>query len=282
LNRAYRILNNAQLAQAISVRNAPLYEAIEDDIVERQLGVSFVWDLDGTENTQKRVDLSNDQFEDYQNYRDYEVLPNAEIWGDNQRFSEGSSLFSGIKRINQAKSVVEASLSNGRYSFDLQKINDGSVSLEDIPLIYSLVNNQRLAYVYTLNYINQFTLFISFDQTRAYFYRSPIDTEAVASVSYAVDVAAATITVNTDELSLENRDALQLSPHFKPIITGPFLSDDIDLSNGNSDAYYYTGKAYYTAEKSAVSPIFLFNPSAKQDIETQFLRWREEIYDDFF
>lgn len=275
--------NSGELGPEIHSRNFPLIEAIKDNIFEHHLGASFIWDLNGLGDRNKKEDLSLDKFEDYEIYADTPLLKHASIWGDGERFSEGAKLYSGIKKINSERIVVESLLDNGNYSMSAASFDGTGQVINDIPTTYDNAGTSRLLFTYTLNFIDQHEIYLSFNAANSTaFYHLDSSSSAIASSSYSIDNNLNSLSLNTQNLTSlptagtsqsDLLEQLSLTSFFNLAVVGPY-------ADANSAIKFYVAKHFIasTPDNSAKQkPVFYFNPQAYEDIQTQFFEWRDDL-----
>ncbi len=293
LTRSYQTLqltgiNEGQLSTIVNSRNYPLIEAIRSNIFEYQLGATFIWDLDGLGDINKKEDLNLDKFSDYETYDGRPLLENASIWGDNERFSNGALLYSGIKQVNAERVVVESLLNNSEYTIAAASFDGTGKTINDIPADYDIAGGSKVSFSYTLDFINEYTVYLSFDaNTSRAFYHESESGDAIASSPYSVNNAQSLLTLDAQNLTAEPTagtlqaellEQLNLTAFFNPAIVGPFKDEN------NAERYYYA-KHFIAAtdeNRPLQQPVFYFNGQAFEDIKAQFINWRDEILDDAY
>jgi len=299
--RPYRVIVGDTLSLALNVQNKPIYEAIDDELVERHLGATFVFDLNGFGDIKKHYELHNDNFDKYTSLesssggRSFNLLEHASVWGDNNAFNEGAELFTGIRKVNNDIIVVESTLNNDNYDFTQVGFDSGTTDINTLPDNYSNGIQSPIAFHFTNNYIEAYSLYVSFDSgSQTAYLHSDASSDAIASTSYSIennlyieiDIQQLSATANNANPSaslLDLQQSLNLSSDYNIAITGPFLSDNEDLQVGDANAKYYFAKRYLQSESETnidlQQPVFFFNGQAQSDIEAQFLTWRQEQYD---
>ena len=81
------------------------------------------------------------------------------------------------------------------------------------------------------------------------------------------------IEIDTSTLSQQRLKEYNLPGYFNPIIAGPF----------DTAKRFYYGKRYIKTDSDnriKISPMFLLNDTAKNNVENAFKDWREEMYQD--
>ena len=276
------------LGTSVNSRNFPLIEAIKDNIFEHHLGATFIWDLNGLGDINKKENLHLDKFEDYEVYAGYPLLEKSTIWGDGQRFSDGAMLYSGIKKVNTERIVVESLISDGSYTIAAASFDGTGKTMNDIPIDYNNAGSIRLNFSYTLDFIQEHSVFLSFDAgTSNVYYHKESGSAAIAYSSYTIDSTLNLMKIDTQNLhSLPTAgteqsdllDQLNLTPYFSLAIVGPYADE-----NGAEKFYFAKHFIESTPDNSALQkPVFYFNQQAYDDIQSQFFDWRDELLNDAY
>ena len=276
-----------QLNNTIYSRNYPLVEAIKDNIFEHHLGMTFIWDLDGLDPIKKEVNLSGDDFSDYESHEGFDLLSQASIWGESEKFSDGAKFYSGIKKINTERVVIESQLSSNSYSIEAASFDASGKALTDIPNDYDNAGTERLSYVYTLNFIDVHSLHFSFDvATQRAFYHVDSSSAAIASSSYTIDTSQNLLSLDTQNLTSLAANTtqanllsqLQLTPFFNIAFVGPFTDEN------NAENFYFAKHFIASNDTNSIlqTPYFFFNDIAYNDIQERFMAWRTELLDDAY
>lgn len=282
--RQYRLLNadTNNLDAAITTLNNPTYEAINKNIYERQLGAVFVWDF-GNYTQSKGENVSNKKMTDYETFYGFSLLPNVNKWGVtytthlNRRFSTNAIIYGATYSVAKDTLTVESVYDNGSYSLTKTKFGTGEADIETALLSYPQ-GSSRLEYGFTLNYTQNNKIYMSFDTASNIAYLYPTSTSSVEfSVPYTLHSNPDYVEINTSSLTESGRIILNNLPtYFYPIITGPFTENG-SLSSDPSQKSFFYGKHYVKTDalsRLKLQPVFMFNPTAKADIENAFKQWR--------
>lgn len=298
--REYRVLEDGNLQAPVAKLNQPTFEAIDENIYERYLGAIFVWDMDNL--TDKAgEDVSGEEIADYQDYEDYAILPEAEIWGDNVDFSEGAVIYGATRSVAADVITVEAVGADGSFSLSPTHISsgDGEATIEDALASFPLYGTTRLAYQFTLNYgttqLTSYkpnavryetnnTIYLTFDTNtlEVGLYTNSTGSSLVTTTSYTDYSTDGYIEIDTRSLDEGDRKLLGLPTYFNPVILGPFSTDGSALTNTTDNAYFY-GKHYIKttdSNRTSLDPVLFLNPTAKNDVMSAFESYQDERYDD--
>ena len=292
-SREYRVLTDNQLKAPTTVINEPIYETIDDDIFERQLAATFVWDMASYGIFDSEHEVDRDDIADYENFYSFSILPHASIWAEDAEFSEGAIIYGASRSVNEEVIVVESVFGDdSKFSLDDTEFAQGATSLKAALEQYSS-DTKRLEYQYTLDYKEHYSIYLSFETSN--FDSTGSGTAKVSrssgsethDVSYTVhyDEAHNPIYIEIDTASLSSgiRDLLgNLPAYFNPVILGPFSKNGSQLSETDVKRYYY-GKRYIRTDEDNrihLKPVIFLNETAKNDIKTAFSNWRIERHDE--
>ena len=281
LNRPYRLFTNGDtLSAPINTLNQPIYEAIDDEVYERQLGVSFLWSMSDTEGE----DIEGDDLDQYLtisiNGRAWPVLEQADVWASDSDdvFSEGSRLYSGVRIVTSDVYQIESvSQVDGSFSLDSVGFDFGVSSLTAMTANYQTTS---LEYQYTLDYSTHRTIYIRFNPTTNEATVSSTDGSSDSTANYTVH--SHYLEIDTSSLDQTDLDTLGLPRYFNPIIVGPFTVSGSTSSDSADNGYFY-GKRYITSTTelaAQLEPIIFFNSTAINDIQQDFSDWRTEEHTD--
>lgn len=274
--RSYRVLDNGLLQAEVNTRlNSPIYETIDDNIFERQLATRFVWDFSRYGAIRSERDVSGDRIDDYKNLYNYLLLPYVDKWADIHletiRFSEGATLYAASRSVAQDVVVVESVYNNNGFDLAPTRIAQGASSLNAALNTFPMGGN-RLAYQFTVDYDQHHTLYMTFDTNlnKARLFTT-VSGAPIADVDLIIDSSKPYIEIDTQMLSVSERQSLHLPSYFNPVIIGPFAGD------------FFYGKHYIktdAANRLQLEPLFFLNTAAKNDVENTFKRWRQQVDND--
>jgi hypothetical protein len=276
--RQYRVLEDGLLSAAITTLNRPVYEAIDKNIYERQLGAVFVWDF-GNYTDEAGEDVSGEDMIDYENFYNFDLLDHVSIWAENAVFSSGAKIYGATRSIAADTLTVESVENNGNFSLSYTKFGTGQPDLESAIAIYPQYGT-RMEYRFTVDYATHSTVYITFDTATdmAYLWQTQ-GGSVVFSAPYTLHSNPSYLEIDTASLAEDERIILGGIPaYFNPVIIGPYTEDGT-ASNNLADKSYFYGKHYIktnAVNRLNLSPIFFFNPIAKTDIQNTFKAWREE------
>jgi len=287
--RQYRRFNfdTGNLDAAVTALNYPIYEAIDKNIYEKHLGNYFVWDL-GNYTKDLGENVSGKKLIDYKQFYGFDLLPNVEKWGldlkNNNvpvRFSTNARIYGATFSVAEDALVIESVFDNNNFNLTKTKFGTGQSDIETALLAYQR-NVARLEYNFTLNYGYSNKIYMSFDTISNIAYLYP-ESSGIGGVEFSAPYTVKTnpnyIEINTANMTESERIILKKLPtYFNPIIMGPF-TDDGSVSNDPSKNSFFYGKRYIKTDKInrlKLSPVFIFNTIAKNDIENAFKQWRIE------
>lgn len=279
--RPYRLLTMGGLSAPVTALNQPIYEAVDENVYERQLAATFVWDF-GSYTDETGEDISGEEIAEYESLNlgsnNYELLPYATIWGENVPFSSGAKIYGATRSVATDTLVIEAVEDLGSFSLTKTRFGTGIASIEDALSAYPQ-DVQRLEYRYTLDYSSYNKLYISFETSNdiAYVYNSASGS-VYFEVPYTVHTDPSYIEIDTASLADDARIILGgLPTYFNPIIAGPYTSDGSYSGNISNKSYFY-GKHYIKTDavnRLQLTPVFFLNNQAKTDVENTFRSWRQ-------
>lgn len=272
--RSYRVLkDNVLQAAPAGTLNKPVYETIDDNVFERQLGASFVWDFGNYGDNKSKQDVSNKKLEDYDTLYGYSVLPHISVWSDLDgqtapRFSEGAVIYAASRSVAYDAVVVEAVINGNDFDLAPTRIAAGSADLTAALALYPY-GGSRLAYQFTVDYDKHYTVYMNFDTVlgKARLYDTSGGSTPVAEADLTLHADKPYAEIDTMALTSGERLLLNLPSYFNPVIIGPF------------DGAYFYGKHYVRTNETnrlLLEPVFFLNPEAKSDVEDVFKAWRNQ------
>ena len=300
-SKSYHLLENAQLLELVThEKNQSLYEAQEKDILEQQQAVTFVWDmgdmdLEGIGAIKSRIDVANRYIKNYETHPDsdaIDILDYAATWAENARFSEGALIYGGTRSVLNSIMVIESVYDNAGFSMAPVLFTTGADTITDALANYPVSDDASasLHYQFSVEATEHHSLYMQFDtanNTAQIFLNNSADSTILCQiddgtaaqdcdrwqVSYSENSDEATIEIDIMALSREHLSKLNAPGFFNIIIAGPF-SDTKDFYYGK----HY--KATTVSHRKKLQPLFLLNPTATSDVQTQFQLWRQEAYED--
>lgn len=276
--RQYRVLKDNELSAPTTTLNQPIYEAIDENVYERQLAATFVWDL-GNYTDEAGDDVSGDKIADYESFYGFALLQHAAIWAENLYFSNGATIYGATRSVAADTLVIEGVDDNGIFTLSKTRFGTGLPDIETALQAYPQ-GSSRLEYRFTVDYATHSKIYMSFDTSnnKAYIYNTPSGT-VYFEVPYIINTLDSYIELDTSILSESERIILGgLPTYFNPIIAGPY-TDDGSFSSDITDKSYFYGKHYVKTNeinRLKLSPIFFLNPTAKSDVENAFKNWRDQ------
>ncbi len=287
-DREYLIVSDGEISDIYDSNYRPLYEVIDEEIYERHQSVVFVWDFDdidfASDTLESERDVSGDDLKDWERlfiYQGYDILPHASIWGEDDEFSQGATIYGATRSIAKNIVVIEAvkKNSNDNYSLSTARFHSGTDDIETW-----LGNNypadgdagSHLEYLFTVDFFTHHFLYMQFDtinkEVQLFTTNTTIPDNRI-TVEYSVNTEEKYIEIYTSSLAKTTLDGLNLPAYFNPVIAGPF---------GDDNDYYY-GKRYIETDydqRLKLEPVFFLNSTAKSDVETAFQEWRIERHEE--
>ncbi|CAA0108895.1 Uncharacterised protein [BD1-7 clade bacterium] len=278
--RPYRVLENANLRAPVNDRlNQPIYETQGGNVFEDQLATRFRWRLLSTSGGR----IAGRPIRNYETLEiageRVEILPDVPIWGRNGDFGSDARLYPAYRSVDKDIFVVESTTTGSgptAFSLALTEFGFGETSLADALALFP-EGGQRLTYRFTIDYLTNYTVYITFDAATqmASLFRVASGGEAI-QVPYNVNNAGAFAEIDVTGLSDNQREEFGFQSYFNPIITGPFTRNGSGSDNPEDKGFYY-GKRYLQTtqdNESDLIPIVLYNPQAHADLERTFQQWR--------
>lgn len=299
-DKSYFLIENGELSNLKTQHNHPTYEAVKKNIFERQLAVDFVWDLgdlhiDGFGKIHSELDVSNKKISKLKNHPDtnkIEILPNADIWGDDYHFDEGAIIYGGTRSVAEDKLIIESIKSNNSFNMTSPNFSNNHDSIDSALADYpdNSPASTHLHYQFSVGYLINKEIYMQFNTTNktAQIFTSTGDSIDIdpctptspdnmdcqrINVPYIEHLNENYIEIDTSTLSQQRLKEYNLPGYFNPIIAGPF----------DTAKRFYYGKRYIKTDSDnriKISPMFLLNDTAKNNVENAFKDWREEMYQD--
>ncbi len=296
--KPYRLLVSGNLqATMTSEKNYSLFEAELEDIFEQQQGVQYIWDLgdielEGIGRINDEINLENRFIRNYVTHPDSEtlsLLPFANIWDENEKFSEGATVYTLTRRVTKNVLIIESVLQNNEFTLEPTRFTQTQDNLTDAISSWPISEDTEnsLEILYSLGALQHEKIRMQFDPDAKEV--EIFKDESANTITCTIEVARSNcqrwripykvsndekfLEIDLQQLTYATLEDLSLSGEFNFIIAGPF--DD--------EQNFYYGKHYIetaAGNVQKITPSFLFNPVARDDIQRVFRAWREERYDD--
>lgn len=273
--RPYQLIVDGQLQAPVSSKhNRPIYENIEENIFERHLGVSFVWDFGSYGKVKTDRDISHDYIDQLETLYGFPLLEQVKTWSNidyqSPRFSEGAQVLAATRSVAYHSYVIESLSFNNTFSLKPTELPHSDSNLENTLANYTS-NSSLLQYRFIIDYINEYEIYLQFDLNSDEALLYDADKQLIERTNLLWNNDRTLLEINTQALSHNVLEKLHLEPYFNPIVAGPF--------NGK----YVYGKYYPKTDKynrELLKPMFFFNSTAKNDIKRVIKDWRQQEHDD--